>query len=138
LVLELRSKGKRVVFFAHHYNTAMYYLASAGDQIVMQPGGTLDTLGLSRRVTYFRDALAAVGLQVDAVAISPYKSFADPFTAKDMTPEVRAQTEWLLDSTYDILVEGIARARGMASEAVRAMVDNAPPPGPRSARTGVS
>jgi len=44
------------------------------------------------------------------VAISPYKSAADQFTRTDFSAESREQAEWLLDSMYEQILEGIAEA----------------------------
>ncbi|MFP4321210.1 MAG: signal peptide peptidase SppA [Anaerolineales bacterium] len=122
----LRSKGKRVICYARGYDTAMYYLASAADEIILQPGGELMTVGLARNITFMKEALGAVGLQVDSIAISPYKSAADTLTEQTPTPEVDAQLNWLLDDNYEQIIHGIAEGRGISPEAARAFIDNAP------------
>ncbi len=125
-LLRLREKGKRVVCFAHNYDNRLYYLASAADEIVLQPGGEVATLGLRLQAAFLKDALDTVGVRLDSVAISPYKGAFDSLTRGDMSPEGRAQFDWLLDSQYDILVSGIAQGRKQTPETVRAMIDAAP------------
>src|SRR5574341_747115 len=44
MILRLREQAKRVISFAHSYDLNTYYLASAGDDILLQEGGTLNTL----------------------------------------------------------------------------------------------
>jgi protease-4 len=125
-ILRLRQRGKRVVCFAQNYDTRTYYIASAADEIAVQPRGGLMTMGLRQQVTFFRDSLDAVGVQMDVVAITPYKGAFDTFTRSDPSPEGREQIEWLLDSRYGMIVEGIATGRGMTAAAVQTMIDSAP------------
>lgn len=125
-IVRLRQKGKRVVCFAQGYDNATYYLASAADEIIVQPAGLLNTIGLAASASFLRNSLDALGVQLDAVAISPYKGAFDTFTLTDISAEGREQLEWLLDGRYQMIVNGIAEGRRMMPEAVRTMIDTAP------------
>lgn len=122
----LRASGKRVICYAQSYDNRTYYVASAADEIVLQPGGGLETVGLRAQAAFLKDALGALGLALDSVAISPYKTALDAFTRQEFSAESRAQLEWLLDAQYTTLIEGIAAGRKMTVEAARAMIDSAP------------
>ncbi|RMF77814.1 MAG: signal peptide peptidase SppA [Chloroflexi bacterium] len=125
-IMRLRERGKRVVAFAPEYNNASYFLASACDEILMMPGGQVNTTGLRRQAVFLKDALDSLGLVMDGIAISPYKSAFDTLTRSDFSPENREQLEWLLDSGYDVMINNIAAGRGMTIEQTIAMVDAAP------------
>lgn len=125
-IQRLREKGKRVVAYTKGFDLATYYIASVCDEIVMQPGGSVLTLGLRREATYLKDALDSVGVKFESVAISPYKSALEQLTESDISEENKEQINWLLDSQYDILIDGIAEGRGIEVEAVRQMIDSAP------------
>jgi protease IV len=125
-ILRLREQGKRVVAYAQLYDNATYYIASACDEIVLQPGGSVNTLGLVAQPTFLRRALERIGLQLDAVAISPFKGAYDSLTRAEISPEGRRQLEWLLDGRYALLLEGIAAGRGMTPAAARQLIDTAP------------
>ncbi len=125
-ITRLRAKGKKVICFAPGYSNASYFIASAADEIILQPGSELETVGLRSEATFLRDALDRLGLQLDSVAISPYKGAFDQFTRRDISPEGRQQLEWLLDSQYGILVEGMAAGRRVSTDHIRQMIDTAP------------
>jgi protease-4 len=125
-ILRLREKGKRVIAFAQGYDNATYYIASACDEILLQPGGTLNTTGLISHPMFLRSALETIGVQLDSVAITPFKGAYDTLTRDDISPEGQAQLEWLLDSRYTILVDDIAQGRKTTPDAVRQMIDTAP------------
>ena len=125
-ILRLRERGKQVICHAPYYDLAQYYLASAADQILLQPGGELMTIGLRQETVFLKDALAAVGVALDVVAISPYKGAFDQLSRDTVSPEAREQMEWLLDSRYDMLIADIAAGRGVPADDVRRMIAGAP------------
>jgi protease IV len=125
-IVQLRQSGKRVICFAQMYDTASYYIASAGDEVILQPGGEVMTLGLRQEAVFLSDALDMVGVSFDVVAISPFKGALDQFSRSDISPEGREQLNWLLESRYQLIVDGIAEGRGITPDAVRAMIDSAP------------
>jgi protease IV len=121
-----RNRGKRVIAYAQDYGMAEYFVASLADEIILQPGGMLDTVGLMRSQTFLKEGLAYIGLEADSVAISPYKGMADSFTRTEPSKEGEEQFNWLLDSQFQILIAGIANGRDLGHNDVKIMIDNAP------------
>ena len=112
--------------FAQDYGMAEYFVASSADEIILQRGGMLSTMGLLRSQTFLKDSLEAIGIQAESVAISPYKGAGDTFTRTEPSKEGEAQFNWLLDSQYQILVSGISKGRDLGHDDVRHMIDEAP------------
>lgn len=125
-ILRLRNRGKRVVAFAQDFQLADYYIASACDEIIIQPSSMLMTTGVVMQRLYLKEGLKAVGLSVDAIQITPYKSSPDQFTRTESSEESEAQTNWLLDSIYTTLTEHIAKGRDLTPHDVREMIDQSP------------
>lgn len=126
MIGRFRASGKRAIVFASGLMTGEYYAASAAGEILLQPTAELAVTGLSATAYFLKDALAMAGIELDVIAISPFKDAFDQFARADISPEGRAQIEWLLDSRFEQIVHGIAESRGMTPEAVRAMIDTAP------------
>lgn len=122
----LRARGKQVIAYAQSYGMAEYFVASAANQIILQPGGDLTTIGMMRSQNFLKDSLEAIGLQADSVAISPYKGAGDTFTRTKPSKEGEEQLNWLLDSQYQIMISGIADGRDSGHDNVRAMINSAP------------
>lgn len=125
-LLLFRKSGKQAVCYAQEYDLAMYYIASAADKILMQPGGIVATIGLNQQAVFLKDALDQVGVSIDVVAISPYKGALDAVSRSDISEEGRQQLEWLLDSRYSQLVRAIAEGRQRPEADIQSMIDNAP------------
>ena len=126
LIGELRGDGKRVIAWATHYDNAGYYLASAADEVLLQPGGVVGVLGARAAFVFVRDALARIGVDADFVQISPYKSAADMFARQEMSDEVRDMANWLMDSAFEQLVADIATGRRIDDAAARSIIDGSP------------
>ena len=125
-IVKFRQSGKRVIAYAQTYDMGNYLIASAADTIWLQFGGVVMTTGLLRQQVFLKNALEAVGLEADVVAVTPLKSAADQLSRTEPSPESAAQTNWLMDSEYNILLTTIANGRGKTPDDIRAMVDNAP------------
>jgi len=133
----LRAAGKEAIVYTPYLDMAHYYAATAADRIVAPPSAQFDVLGLFTEVTFLKDALARVGLEMDVVQISPYKTAFDRFSQSDITPENREQLAWLLDDQYDMLVEDLAAARNLAPDEIRALIDTAPFPVTKARESGL-
>ena len=129
-----RAKGKTVAAYLVDPDTRSYYLASAADEVFASPLSTLNVVGLRARVNFLKDALGSLGLEAQVVAVSPYKSAADPISRSGFSPEAREQTERLLDVRFDELVNAISAGRDIPPEQVEALIDGAPYPATEAVR----
>ena len=126
LFIDFRAHGKRLIAYANSFGPFQYYLACACDQIIMPPSAEWGVIGFLREYLFFKDALERLGVGVDVINVSPYKSAFDQFVRTDFSEESRAQAEWLLNAQFDELVHGIAEGRKLAETQVRALIDAAP------------
>jgi len=126
-ILAFRSRGGRVVaYFADPADIRSYYLACAADEILATPLADLNVVGIRARVDFLKEALDNLGLEVEVVAVSPYKSAGERFVRDDFSRESREQAGRLLDRRFEEVIGAISEGRGLSSEAVRARIDLAP------------
>jgi len=126
LVGKLRQSGRRVVAWAPFYTTGTYYLACACDEILLMPTGTVQPLGFASTGMFLRDGLARFGIEADFIQVSPYKSAADTLTKPRMSPELREQVTWLLDSQHKEFLSAIGKGRVLDEKGAQALVDGSP------------
>ncbi|MDJ0757484.1 MAG: signal peptide peptidase SppA [Ardenticatenaceae bacterium] len=123
---QLRRAGKTVVAYATMFDNGRYYLASAADQIICPPSAIFNVLGFYQEVTFLRDALKFVGIELANIQISPYKTALNTLSEQEMSPEMRDQLTWLLEDRYDQFISGIAAGRGMEEATIRKIIDEGP------------
>jgi protease-4 len=126
LVGKLRQSGRRVVAWSTFYTTGTYYLACACDEILLMPAGTVAPLGFASTGMFLRDGLARFGIEADFLQISPYKTAMDMLTKSKMSPELREQVTWLLDSHYKELLAAIGKGRVLDEKGAQELVDGSP------------
>jgi protease-4 len=126
-ILAFKERGKRVVaYLGDPVDTRSYYLACAADEIFATPLADLNVTGLRARVDFLRDALNNFGVEVEVVAVSPYKSAGERFVRDDFSEESREQVGRLLDRRYEEVVRAISHGRGISPQEARRKIDTAP------------
>jgi protease-4 len=130
-VLAFRESGKAAVVFADTFGefgpgNGGYYLATAFDEIAMQPSGDVAITGLSARTQFFRGALDKLGIVPRLDGREEYKTFKNTFTETGYTEPHRESLETVLGSLFGQLVRAVADARGLSETDVRNLMDRAP------------
>jgi len=118
-----RAAGKPVVAYLNFARTRDLYLVSVANDVAFDPYGAMFLTGLSSRPIFFTGALEKFGIGVQVTRVGKYKSFVEPFTRKDMSPEDRVQTQKLLDDLWSQIVGDIATSRGLEPVALQKAVD---------------
>ncbi|TDW81816.1 protease-4 [Kribbella pratensis] len=132
-VADFRTSGKAAVAWTESFGetgqgTVPYYLATAFDEIWLQPSGDLAITGVSVQAVFVRGALDKAGVIPQFGKRREYKTAADTFTEREMTAPAREMASRLAESAYEQIVEGIAVRRRLDSARVRELVDGAPLP----------
>jgi protease-4 len=111
-----KSTGKRVIAVGDFYTQNQYYLAAHADEIYLHPQGFVYVPGYGSFRTYYRSAIDKLLIDWNVFKVGEYKSFVEPFTRDDMSPEARENAiEWLngLWSSYQAHV---TEARGLDAD----------------------
>ncbi len=103
-----------------------YVLATAFDEIWLQPGGGVGMLGVGIETTFLRGALDKLGVEPQFEQRYEYKNAADRFMTSEFTPPHREALERLTASIFDEAVGSIAAGRRLDAERIRELVDTGP------------
>jgi protease-4 len=126
-ILAFRERGHRVVaYLGDLVDTRSYYLACAADEVLATPLADLNVTGLRARVDFLKDALDNFGVEVEVVAVSPYKSAGERFVRDDFSEESREQVGRLLDRRYGEVVRAVSHGRGITPREAESKIDLAP------------
>jgi protease-4 len=136
-VQALREAGKPVVGYGEAIGTEELLVGSAATKLFMPPTGSVFLVGLRLEGLFLGELLERVGVRADVVRIGEYKTAAETFVRRDMSPEQREQLEGLLDDRYDALVQALGDGRGLASQRVRELVDEGPYTATEAAASGL-
>jgi protease IV len=130
-IAHFRGKGKFAIGFAESLGSggthfSDYYLASALEQIWLQPSGGFAVAGLAIETPFIKDGLDRLGVRVEGGKRYEYKSAPDTFTDTAYPPPARENLQQLLDSLYGQFVSDVARERHLEPAKVRQLIDSVP------------
>lgn len=117
------ASGKPVRAYLTYATTRNYYLASAASDLAIDPYGMIIMPGLASQPMFMAGAFEKYGIGVQVTRVGKYKSFVEPFTRKEMSPENREQMQKLLDDVWGSLLNDIASSRQLKPGAIQATVD---------------
>ena len=123
LVREFRRSGKPVWAFVEQPDALGYALACAAEQVWSRPNGSLQIAGLSLRLQFQKEALAAEGYTADLVRVGRFDCAWEQWTSSQPTPWLEQATEQLAEGLFAELVRLLARSRKIDESAVRAAID---------------
>ena len=123
--------GKPAVAYAETFGefgpgNGAYYLATAFDEIYLQPSGVVGLTGLIAETPFIREMLEKLGVVPRMDHRAEYKNAKNFYTERQYTPEHKEATQAVMDSQFDQLVRGIADRRGLSPEGVRSLFDRGP------------
>ncbi|MDY7231253.1 signal peptide peptidase SppA [Hyalangium rubrum] len=130
-VKAFRASGKKAIAYADTFGeggsgTGAYYLASAFDEIYIQPSGDVTLTGLMMETPFARDAFAKLGVQPRIGQRHEYKNAVNTYTEQGYTAPHKEAMEKLLGSLYGQVVNGIAEGRKLGPDEVKGLIDQAP------------
>ncbi len=130
-VTEFRKAGKTTIAWAESYGefapgNLPYYLATAFEQVYLQPSGDLGLTGIAMETTFLRGALDKVGVEYELAKRHEYKNAVNVLTERGFDAPHREAQQRLVESVTQQLTEGIADRRGMSAADVRALIDQGP------------
>jgi protease IV len=130
-VLAFRSKGKFAVAYAQTLGEAgpgngAYYLATAFDEIYLQPSGDLGLTGLMIQSPFVLGTLEKLGIVPRLDRRGKYKTAVETFTERKYSEANRESVTAIMESRFRQITRSIAERRGIPEEDVPALIDRGP------------
>lgn len=117
--------------------TTSYYLASAFDEIWLQPMGSVCMTGLYMEMPFAKQGLDDIGVKARIGKREEFKSIMDSLTEKGITKDNRESTQTLLNSLMGQVVRDIALARELNETDVWDAVNKGPLFGTEALKLGI-
>jgi protease-4 len=130
-VIAFRHSGKPAIAYAETFGeesmaNGSYYLATGFDRIYLQPSGDVGLSGLLAETPFVRGTLDKLGFIPRMDHRAEYKNAMNELTDTKYTPAFKEATGKIVDSEFGQIIAGIAQARKMSTNDVRALIDRGP------------
>jgi len=123
-LLAFRESGKFILAYSDYYGQQAYYLASAADEVMVNPIGLVDFRGISATIPFFTPMLDKIGVDMQVFYAGKFKSATEPFRRTDMSPENKLQTRAYLEDLYEDMLSDIATSRPLSVAELRQLADD--------------
>lgn len=126
LVRFKKESGKPVIAFSDTYTQGTYYLATAADQVFLQPRGDLQYTGLRSEYMFYKGLFEKLDIDVQFIRGSnnKFKSFGEVFTEDHMSEANREQNRAILNGLWDEVQTAVAEARGLDKARLNTIADS--------------
>lgn len=113
-----KESGKPVIAMADYYSQGAYLLAAHADHVLLNQSGAVVIEGLGVYQTYFKSALEKLNITPHVFKVGTYKSFVEPYTRDEMSPESKEANQRWLDQLWQSYVADVAEQREIEPDAV--------------------
>ena len=120
-VWRLRGVKPVIASFGNVAASAAYYISSAADVIVSDPGTLTGSIGAIMEFQNYETLADKVGVGETVVKSGHFKDVGHPL--RPMADDERAMLQGVVDDALSQFVEAVARGRGLEPDRVRALAD---------------
>lgn len=118
------STEKPIYAYGEMIDQKAYYLATVADKIVLNPQGIIDFRGLGGEITFYKNALEKLGVEMQIVRHGKFKAAVEPYMLEKMSDENREQTMVYLNSMWNQMLKGISEKRNIPVEKLNELADD--------------
>jgi len=120
---DFKTSGKFIIAYANFYSQSGYYIASVADSVLLNPVGGIEFKGYAATITFFKEMLDKLDVQMRIFYAGQFKSATEPFRLDKISDQNRLQTRVYLNALYDIFIDDISRTRSIPAAELRAIAD---------------
>lgn len=125
-IISFRESGKFVITYSETMAQNAYYLATAGNEIYINPDGMLDIHGMASQIMFYKHLLDKLDIEIQIIRgpNNKFKSAVEPYFLDKMSDANREQMEKLLNSIWFKIVSDINVSRGISIQRINELADN--------------
>ena len=125
-IISFRESGKFVITYSETMAQNAYYLATAGNEIYINPDGMLDIHGMASQIMFYKHLLDKLDIEIQIIRgpNNKFKSAVEPYFLDKMSDANREQMEKLLNSIWFKIVSDINVSRGINIQRINELADN--------------
>lgn len=120
---DFKKTGKFVLAYGENYSQGAYYIASAADEVLIEPQGMLDWHGIASTPIFYKDLLDKVGVKMQVFRVGTYKSFIEPYVRTDMSEANRAQVYSFISDIWTVFCRDVSASRKISVDSLNALAD---------------
>jgi len=123
-LIDFRKSGKFVYAYGEVLSQKDYYLATAADQIFINPSGGMELKGFGAQIMYYKGMFEKLGIEVQDFHCGAFKSAIEPFIRTNMSEPNRQQLTVIYSDVYNHFITKIGEARKIDTAQLNTIINN--------------
>jgi len=123
-LIDFRKSGKFVYAYGDVLSQKDYYLATAADQIFINPSGGMELKGFGTEIMYYKGMFEKLGIEVQDFHCGAFKSAIEPFIRTNMSDPNRQQLTVIYSDIYNHFISKIGEARKIDTAQLNTIINN--------------
>ncbi len=122
---EFKKSGKFIYSYADYMMMQEgYFISTAADAIWLNPTAMVDFKGLAAEVTFYKEALEKLGVEVQVIRHGKFKGAVEPYLLDKLSDENRLQITAYMGSIWNHVVSVVSEKRRVPVERVMSLADS--------------
>jgi len=113
-----KASGKPVLAYGDSFSQRGYFLAAQASEVYLHPMGMVGLEGFGRSRTYYKDALARLGVTPNVIKVGTYKNAVEPYIANGPSPATLEAEGLVYNELWSGFTGAIEKARKLAAGSI--------------------
>ena len=122
-IVKFKKSGKWVIAYGDKYSKMSYYIASAADEVLLNPSGSVDFSGMASTLMFFKETLAKLGVKMQVFKVGTYKSAVEPYICTEMSDANREQISSYLGDVWSQVLKDVSKSRKRSEAELNSLAD---------------
>ena len=122
-IVKFKKSGKWVIAYGDRYSKMSYYIASAADEVLLNPSGSVDFSGMASTLMFFKETLAKLGVKMQVFKVGTYKSAVEPYICTEMSDANREQISSYLGDVWSQVLKDVSKSRKRSEASLNSLAD---------------
>ena len=122
-IVKFKKSGKWVIAYGDRYSKMSYYIASAADEVLLNPSGSVDFSGMASPLMFFKETLAKLGVKMQVFKVGTYKSAVEPYICTEMSDANREQISSYLGDVWSQVLKDVSKSRKRSEAELNSLAD---------------
>ncbi len=123
-LVDFKSSGKFIIAYGDIYTQGAYYISSVADEVIINPQGMINWCGLASQVTYYKELLDKIGVNMQVVKVGEYKSAVEPYMLTEISEQNKEQLQTLNDEIWNEVVTAVSKTRKITAAQLNEFADS--------------
>lgn len=120
---DFKASHKPIIAYGDSYSQKAYYLASAANQIYLNPLGSIELIGIASGEMMYKDALDKVGIKMEVFKVGTFKSAVEPYILNKISDANKLQKQEYIDGLWSSILQGVSTERKVNADSLNAEVN---------------